>query len=743
MDIKWRNSIKFIVWTAILAIGISGTLSIVSKGSEYIKKDYFHSPEFDVEMDQFIGLLSIYELHDKTKVELRNNITVIDEEIEEHRYRYGNLSEQVSTIKNQYEPQIQDALAANNEEVANLYKAERDEKIKDITNNFKSDEHIRKKIVKEEEEKIDRFFQEREDYDSQFQEYERAIKYYLQNTETGEVFTNLNGVEDGSVKEIMNDKEMLFIQNYSDSKNGYLSTEASYPYIGEGYDDIIALLYKGETQTFEGAIAIPKSTSSEHPLMIRYHDYQKAQITFYVYAGIGLLCLVLSILMYKKIKPFQLVKSLEWDGIYQRIPIDLRLIAYVASFIVMVALAFQVLNSEIYYDNLYSYIYDLLEWVLPASMIAMAGTLLQFYLLLAVLKETSSFKEEWRKALIYKGYFILKRAFLNTSVGVQLLILLMVVFLSGIGAGITFMDPGVILFYLFLFLVVTLPVLIFFIIRTGYFNTIIQNASALANGNFEPDLPVKGQSVLARLAESINTLKHGVKASEKAQAKSERLKTELITNVSHDLRTPLTSIISYTELLKSPDLADEDRDAYVQVIDRKSKRLKVLIDDLFEASKMASGNIELAKDHVDIVQLLQQALAEYDETIQGSTLQFRVAVPEKPVYAYVDGQKLWRVFDNLIGNILKYSLEHTRVYIDLIKEQSHVVITFKNVSKYELGGNTDELFERFKRGDTSRHTDGSGLGLAIAKSIVDLHDGSMDIDLDGDLFKVTIGLATI
>jgi signal transduction histidine kinase len=155
---------------------------------------------------------------------------------------------------------------------------------------------------------------------------------------------------------------------------------------------------------------------------------------------------------------------------------------------------------------------------------------------------------------------------------------------------------------------------------------------------------------------------------------------------------------------------------------------------------MASGNIELIKSKVDIVQLLQQALAEYNETIQSSQVQFRVANPDKPVYAYVDGQKLWRVFENLIGNILKYSLENTRAYVNIKMENGEVIITFKNVSKYELSDDSDELFERFKRGDKSRHTDGSGLGLAIAKSIIDLHDGALDIDVDGDLFKVTIVL---
>ena len=192
--------------------------------------------------------------------------------------------------------------------------------------------------------------------------------------------------------------------------------------------------------------------------------------------------------------------------------------------------------------------------------------------------------------------------------------------------------------------------------------------------------------------------------------------------------------------MKQENISNEDRLAYTEIIDRKSKRLKVLIDDLFEVSKMASGSIELAKERIDLVQLVQQSLAEYDDLISDANLQFRFTVTEESIYAFVDGKKLWRVFDNVIGNILKYSLENSRVYITAGTSDNHAIITFKNVSKYEISENIDELFERFTRGDSSRHTEGSGLGLAIAKSIVDLLEGNLDIKIDGDLFKVSIAL---
>jgi signal transduction histidine kinase len=356
------------------------------------------------------------------------------------------------------------------------------------------------------------------------------------------------------------------------------------------------------------------------------------------------------------------------------------------------------------------------------------------------LKDLASFKEEWSHS-VFAGFLrLFTNAFLNRRVGIQVFLILWVVFLFGMGIVGVAMEEELLALYIPAILLVGVPLFIMIVKKAGYFNKILTHTKALANGEFEPDLEIKGKSVLARLAENINKMKHGIRASQKAQAKSERLKTELITNVSHDLRTPLTSIMTYTELLKNPGLSEDEHTSYIEIIDRKSKRLKVLIDDLFEVSKMASGNIELVKEKVDIVQLLQQALAEYNETIQESLIQFRVSNPEKPVYALVDGQKLWRVFENLIGNMLKYSLVHTRAYIDVKEANGQVVITFKNISEYEFSDNVDELIERFKRGDEARHTERSGLGLAIANSIIDLHEGSLNIDVDGDLFKVTIRL---
>jgi signal transduction histidine kinase len=191
-------------------------------------------------------------------------------------------------------------------------------------------------------------------------------------------------------------------------------------------------------------------------------------------------------------------------------------------------------------------------------------------------------------------------------------------------------------------------------------------------------------------------------------------------------------------LLKRPDLSPEEVSSYVDVLERKTHRLKVLIDDLFEASKMASGSVELHMERVNVAALLNQALAEFSDAIAESSLTFRVQTEKPHIHALADGKKTWRVFENLIGNVLKYALPHTRVYISLTEQANSVVLTMKNVSAYEIEFDPDELFERFKRGDQSRHTEGSGLGLAIAKSIMELQGGRLAIELDGDLFKVIV-----
>ena len=218
--------------------------------------------------------------------------------------------------------------------------------------------------------------------------------------------------------------------------------------------------------------------------------------------------------------------------------------------------------------------------------------------------------------------------------------------------------------------------------------------------------------------------------------KSERLKTELITNVSHDIKTPLTSIINYVDLLKTEDIQNEKANEYIKILEQKSQRLKKLIEDLVEASKASSGNVKLNLENISIKELFNQTIGEFEDKLESKRLNIEVNMPNTDLRVNADSRYLYRIVENLFSNITKYALDGSRVYID-IKEKTDVIeIALKNISKDKLNISSEELMQRFVRGDKSRYTEGSGLGLSIAQSLTELQGGKFDITVDGDLFKV-------
>lgn len=238
--------------------------------------------------------------------------------------------------------------------------------------------------------------------------------------------------------------------------------------------------------------------------------------------------------------------------------------------------------------------------------------------------------------------------------------------------------------------------------------------------------------------ENINKVSDGIALAVEERMKSERFKTELITNVSHDIKTPLTSIINYVDLIKKEDVQDEKVQEYIDVLDRQSARLKKLIEDLMEASKASTGNLTVNLEECDIEVLLTQVIGEFEERLQKNQLEVVVDKPGHPVKMMTDGRHMWRVLDNLLNNACKYSLPGSRVYVSLQQNANEAVIIFKNISKTALNIPSEELMERFVRGDSSRNTEGSGLGLSIAQSLTELMHGRMKLEIDGDLFKVTL-----
>lgn len=268
------------------------------------------------------------------------------------------------------------------------------------------------------------------------------------------------------------------------------------------------------------------------------------------------------------------------------------------------------------------------------------------------------------------------------------------------------------------------------------YQLLLKSTNQLAEGQL--DLPIEGDVGIFRpIQDELKKIQSGFKKAVDEEVKNERMKTELVTNVSHDLRTPLTAIITYIDLLKN-EKDEEKRKEYTEVLERKSLRLKALIEDLFEMSKAASKTIQMNYMKVDLVGLIRQAELENEEKIREAHLEFRWKFPEDKVVLWLDSEKTYRIFENLIVNITKYAMPHTRVYIEMNERPDDVQIFMKNVSAGELNFNTEEITDRFVRGDSSRNTEGSGLGLAIAKSFAQLQHGNLNITTEADLFKAEI-----
>ena len=268
-----------------------------------------------------------------------------------------------------------------------------------------------------------------------------------------------------------------------------------------------------------------------------------------------------------------------------------------------------------------------------------------------------------------------------------------------------------------------------------------QGTKTIAKGDLEYQIDTRRMPYDLRLqAEDLNNISVGLAGAVDEKMKSERFKAELITNVSHDLKTPLTSIINYVNLLKSTEQTDPKAVEYIEVLDRKSQRLKKLTEDLVEASKASTGVLSVVREKISMAQLIDQASAEWEEKLTGRKLTLMTTLPEGEAWVYADGRHLWRVIDNLLSNCAKYAMEGTRVYLDLERGKGQVALSVKNVSREPLNVPAERLMERFVRGEESRSTEGSGLGLSIARSLTELQGGSFDLAVDGDLFKAIVTL---
>lgn len=715
-------SLFLIVWV------LFSLFLFINHGSKFIGKSYFDSDAFIGHFSDFKSGLGQYVLQPFDKKAAKEAITVSKEEIDYHRNYYGSLTEQVENIKWQYEERINNATDTDLQEM--LIK-ERDAKIEDIKKNFSDDSHVEEKIRKQKEAIIEQYAASENERIKQFLDEYNYFSYSFTNVDTGESYEFGDVDADAVFKVNFGGKQPLFVV---DSSRVIVPNEYDYTLLDP------ALHVGGKVSRYEGTITIPKSMMSNSLFKDDYQRFTFSKICLYGVWATALLAIV-GLLTFAKPSLSLFLSHNRMKEYFLKMPIDVR----IGVTLILILIAYSLFDSagnNIRY-NVYYYwtqYWNILEIIISFAFLFIF-TVASIYASLWTwesVKSEEKLKAEIKNAILYRLADGIQDIFLNRSIGIQALVILTVAYLAGFGLAIVFMEPVTIFIYAVLFFFIALPALIIFLRNAGYLNRIMKQTKEMAEGRLTTEVMVKGKSPLAKHAQHLNELQEGVRKSLMEQAKSERLKTELITNVSHDLRTPLTSIITYTDLLKNPDITEEERKHYIEVLEKKSARLKTLIEDLFEVSKMSSGNIELHRERIDLTQLLQQAIGEHKESFEKANLDLRVTLPEKSLYAFVDGQKWWRVIDNLIGNALKYSLEGTRVYVALKKVGSIAELSVKNISNYELGDNVEELTERFKRADESRHTEGSGLGLAIAQSIVDLHHGKMVINVDGDLFKVVV-----
>lgn len=605
--------------------------------------------------------------------------------------------------------------------------------------------------------------------DAKFDSYQ--YEQYLYDDNTGEHYS-INTLTDEQIRDMIQyDKYQQYQSEIYHYKNTYYDQQDAFYYDitdsngnhytnvvleEKDYLNIIEIPYKGKNVSnfsivnssardkgISGTLYLPKYPMGESTIQDAFIQNITTKV---IWIGAILAAIILVIPIYrnfKKIKDTQLNIPPQYKWIedkYLDLPIEFKGLIFLVT--VYILQNMNLTTYYRYYENLLSYGFQLILQV-----IILLSILYFFFLqlkgIIHRIKNPELFKQEWYKGFYMSNIDDWSKLPIYRNTFIRITVYSCIIGIWGMIWGFSFHDYGAFLVITFISVILGLILLSIIKKRTKAIQTIADTLSKMANNEITSEIYVKGNGLIANIAKDVNAVREGFAISNQKQSNSERLKTELITNVSHDLRTPLTSVLNYVDLAKRSDITEEERQEYLQIIDNKSKRLKVLIDDLFEASKMASGAVELNKEQVDLVALMYQALAEYEDRFEDQKLIVRTKTSNQHMYAYCDGRKMYRVFENLFSNVIKYAQPATRVYLEMTYEGSEIIITLKNISNYELGFDVSELAERFKRGDSSRHTEGSGLGLSIVKSILELHGAAFELSQDGDLFKVIIKINTL
>ncbi len=617
-----------------------------------------------------------------------------------------------------------------------------------------------------ENENIDKLVTTKEDKQSEFDYYNailnihnNSFEYYVKNLNTGKIYASPS--LDNLVKEHINsedpDKELdeylksvqtneahLIIN--TKTKRYFTNVNRNYQYLSEENIDWVMNYITGNILASDGkqdeyiiCTSINeniKDSKDEFGVMYSHynklHDNYKTSLYFVPISFIGiLLFLVLSIAFcgYRKNKA-EIV--LDWfDKLYTEIGILFILFGGFALYLFLTFIC-SILKNDFYLSDSYNMavayvilypfcIYGLLSFIRRCK----ANTLFHNSLLYITTK----------KSVDFLGSFIAERSLTYPLTGV-----LTIFTLIEILAFYLYENPWITRYdYIFIGVIgyIFLGRILF---RAAIDISKIKNTTkSISEGNMASKIDTNSLSLAgSSLGEYVNNIGDGISAAVDEKLKSERLKTELIANVSHDIKTPLTSIINYVDLLKKENLENERAEKYLDVLSAKSWRLKTLIEDLVEASKASSGTINLNLESLNLVELVRQSLGEFEDRFNSHNLEAVLTIKEEPVFILADGRSTYRIIENIFSNVNKYALSGTRIYIDIDTKDDSVIVSVKNISASKLNFNADELMERFVRGDLSRNTEGSGLGLSIAKSLASLQNATFDIILDGDLFKAVV-----
>lgn len=743
--IKTAKTIAIIITVVMISISLISFKDIRVNSSIFDERSLYGSKFLGGEIDSFTEkVLEVMELY-KTEEYIKEIKNLTQEEIQWKK----------EAIRNKIQEEYDNEINKLQEKYTNNWDEEKINKeeeaiYKSIEEKYTySDEELKKLIIEEKLVKYNRYIKTLDSYANlRYIAYDKANDIWLTNYKPGQVaiaelknssgyfseYHISNRIENKNIfinGELIKDKEL---DEYGYNNEGYGTTviEVTDEYKGNGnsytYEDSYRV--KGDLDIY---ISVPSELVAGDSIYNTYLKFQQANSIVDTEIGILIASLFGVVIMIFVLRKFR-YKPCYSNRIAEKLknmPLEFKLLG-----ILMGWISYHMFFTH-NWNNEYRYTINI------NNIIVVSLVLIAYYLIIKALlqnyKENTLLKDSYGVKLYNHLCIAMEKGTLGRKlmlvIGVYVAICtsISLILMLGLGAVGAVIALG--------FDIVVTAIVIYKLVKEfAYLNKITNGAKLISEGKINDDILEEGKGALRDLAHSINNMKQGLRKSIENENKSEKMKTELISNVSHDLKTPLTSIINYVDLLKRMGIEPEEARAYVEVLDRKSQRLKILIEDLFEASKAASGAMQLNFEKIELNALIRQTLGEAENRIQEANLDFKTNIPSEKIYINADGRKIWRVFENLISNAIKYSLRSTRVYVDVKSENGKVYITMKNISSYELNFDASEITERFKRGEESRNTEGSGLGLAIAKSIIELHDGTLEIGIDGDLFKVTVEL---